>query len=166
MSGLALEIDDGPVSLSLFEMFEPQSNCLVPAQTSSNQQRKKSAISLALELFAVWRLPECDALLNSQPVAQPHAEIPDTFDAANPSSKIGAQQNRICCLIGEPPHHPQAQVDSFGGKKQGFEVGTIARIRVDRRRWSGCLTLLFSRIRDLANASEFWDACAPMASSP
>ena len=56
---LALQIDDGPVFLPLFQVFESQGDGFVPAQTTGKQQRKKRAISFALEVFAVRGLPEC-----------------------------------------------------------------------------------------------------------
>ena len=85
VSCLALQIDNGPVFLPLFQMFDSEANGFVTPQTAGKQQRKNRAISLALKLFAVRGLPEREALLNSQPVAQAHAQIPDPLDAANPS---------------------------------------------------------------------------------
>ena len=95
MSCLALQIDNGPVFLPLFKMFDSEGNGFVTPKTAGKQQRKKRAISLALELFAVRGLPEREALLNSQPVAQADAQIPDPFDTANPSCEIGAKQTGV-----------------------------------------------------------------------
>jgi hypothetical protein len=52
------------VFLTLFQMFEPETNDFMATQTAGKQQRKKRTISLALELFAVRGLPEREALLN------------------------------------------------------------------------------------------------------
>ena len=79
MSCLALQIDNGPVFLPLFQMFDSQANGFVATQTAGKQQRKKRAISFALELFAVRGLPECQALLNvsaSCPSACPDSSRP------------------------------------------------------------------------------------------
>jgi hypothetical protein len=111
--------------LTLFQMFESESNGFVAAQTASKQQGKKRAISFALELLAVRRLPERQALLNSQPLTQAHTEIPRAFDAANPSGEIGAQQTRVGCLIGEAPNGTKAQIDGSWGKQASLEVAAI-----------------------------------------
>jgi hypothetical protein len=86
MSRLALQIDNSPVFLRLFQMFDSEINGFVATQTAGKQQRKKRTVSLALELFTVRGLPEREALLNSQPVAQAHAEISNAFNSANPIS--------------------------------------------------------------------------------
>jgi hypothetical protein len=70
VSCLALQIDNGPVFLSLFKMFDSEANGFVAPQAAGKQQRKKRTISLALELFAVWGSPERKGLFNSQPVAK------------------------------------------------------------------------------------------------
>jgi hypothetical protein len=67
MCCLALQIDNRPVFLTLFKMFDSEANRYVAPQTAGKQQRKKRAISLALELFALRASPERQALLNSQP---------------------------------------------------------------------------------------------------
>src|SRR5580698_11416840 len=103
-------------------MFEPETNDFMATQTASKQQRKKRAISLALELFAVRGSPEREALLNSQPVAQANAQIPHPLNAANPSGEIGTQQARVGCLIGEAPNRAQAQIDRSRGKQAGLKV--------------------------------------------
>jgi len=51
MSRLALQIDNSPVFLPLFQMFDSETNGFVATQTTGKQQRKKCAVSLALELF-------------------------------------------------------------------------------------------------------------------
>jgi hypothetical protein len=126
VSCLALQIDNGPVFLPLFKMFDSETNGFVTPQTAGKQQCKKRAISLALELFAVRGSPEREALLNSQPVAQAHAQIPDPPDATNPSGEIGAQQTGVGCLIGETPNGAQAQIDGSRGKEAGLKVAAIA----------------------------------------
>ena len=40
MSRLSLQIDNGPVFLPLFQMFESQSDGFVPAQTTGKQHRQ------------------------------------------------------------------------------------------------------------------------------
>jgi hypothetical protein len=108
---LTLQIDNGTVFVPLFQMFDSESYGFVATQTAGKQQRKKCAISLALELSAVRSSPEREALLNCQPVAQAHAEVPDPLDAANPSGEIGAQQTGVGCFIGEAPNGAQTQID-------------------------------------------------------
>jgi len=68
----------------MFQLFEPETNGFVTAQPASKQQRKKGTISLALEFAAVRGSTERDALLNSQPVSEAHAQSPDPFDQTNP----------------------------------------------------------------------------------
>ena len=57
VSCLALQIDNGPVLLPSFQMFDSEINGFVATQTAGKQQRKKCTVSLALELFIVWGLP-------------------------------------------------------------------------------------------------------------
>jgi hypothetical protein len=114
------------VFLTLFKMFDSEANGFVAPQTAGKQQRKKRAISLALELFAVRSSPEREALLNSQPVAQANAPIPHPLDATNPSGEIGTQQAGVGCLIGEAPNGAQAQIDGSRGKQAGLKVAAIA----------------------------------------
>jgi len=65
MSSLTLQVDDGLVFLSLFQVFEFQSDGFVPAQTTGKQQRKQRAISFAFQADTVGSLPECDTLLRT-----------------------------------------------------------------------------------------------------
>ena len=76
VSCLALQIDNGPVFLPLFKMFDSEANGFVAPQAAGKQQRKKRAISLALELFAVRGLPEREAL--AQQSASCPSERPDS----------------------------------------------------------------------------------------
>jgi hypothetical protein len=126
VSCLALQIDNGPVFLSLFKVFDSEANGFVAPQAAGKQQRKKRTISLALELFAVRGSPERDALFNSQPVAQANAQIPHPLDAANPSGEIGTQQPGVGCLVGEAPNGAQVQIDGSRGKQAGLKVAAIA----------------------------------------
>jgi len=107
-------------------MFDSEANSFVATQTASKQRRKKHAISLALELFAVRSSLEREALLNSQPISQAQAQVPDPLDAANPSGQIGSQQTGIGCLLGETPNGAPAQVDGSRTKQAGFQVIAIA----------------------------------------
>ncbi len=63
MSSLALQINDGPVFLPLFQVFEPKCDRFVPAQTTGKQQRQERAIPFAFQVLTVGSLPECEALL-------------------------------------------------------------------------------------------------------
>jgi hypothetical protein len=57
MSRLTLQIDNSPVFLPLFQMFDSEINGFVATQTAGKQQREKCTVSLALELFTVRGLP-------------------------------------------------------------------------------------------------------------
>ena len=92
VSCFTLQIDNGPVFLPLFQMFESQTNGFVPAQTAGKQQRQQRTISLALQVFIVGGLPECKALLHGQPVAETDSDVSHAFYSANPSGQIGAQE--------------------------------------------------------------------------
>src|SRR5579872_3629770 len=126
MSRLAFQIDDGPVSLPLFQVFEPECDRFVPAQTTGKQQREKRAISLALQALIVGSLPECQALLVAEPVAEVHSEISYTLYSANSRGQIGAQKAAVCRLVGEAPDGTQAKVDGSRGKQTGLKVASIA----------------------------------------
>src|ERR1035441_4001453 len=96
------------------------------SQATGKQHRQQCAVSLALELFRVRGLPECDALFGRQPVAQAHTQISDSFDAANARSQVGTQQTRVGCLISETPYGTQTQVDGSGSKQPRLEKVAIA----------------------------------------
>ncbi len=70
VSALAIQIDDGPVFLPLFRVFEPKCDRFVPVQTTGKQQRQERAIPFPFKVFAVGSLPECQTLLVAQPVAE------------------------------------------------------------------------------------------------
>jgi hypothetical protein len=125
VSCLALQIDNGPVFFPLIQMFESQATGFVPTQPAGKQQRKKRTISFSLWPFPVRGSPEREALLNSQPVAQAHTQIPDPLDAANPRGKIGTQQAGVCSLIGEAPNGSKTQINGSGGKQSGLKVAAI-----------------------------------------
>ena len=57
VSCLALQIDNGPMFLPLFQMFDPEINGFVATQTAGKQQSKKCTVSFALEPFRVRGLP-------------------------------------------------------------------------------------------------------------
>ena len=126
MSCLALQIDDGPVFLPLFQMLESQGNGFVPAKTAGKQQRKKRAISLALQVLTVGGLPECKALLGAQPVAETDSEISYAFYTANSRGQVGAQEAGVRRLIGEAPDGAQSKVDGSRRKLACFKVAAIA----------------------------------------
>jgi hypothetical protein len=53
MSSLALRIDNSPVFLPLFEIFDSEINGFVATLTAGKQQRKKCTVSLSLEPLTV-----------------------------------------------------------------------------------------------------------------
>ena len=106
-----------------------RANGFVPAQTTGKQQRKKRAISLALQVRIVGSLPECEALLIAQPVAETDSEISYALYAANSRGQIGAQESAVCRFVGEAPDGTQSKVDGSRGKQAGLEVATIAENR-------------------------------------
>jgi hypothetical protein len=57
----------------LLEVAKGKRSDFVPTQSAGQQQGKKSPITFAFELFAVWRLPKRYRLFGRQPVAQPDA---------------------------------------------------------------------------------------------
>ena len=126
MSRLALQVDDGPVFLPLFQVFESQGDGFVPTQTTGKQQRKKRAISFAFQVCAVGSLPECETLLGAQPVAETDSEISYALYPANSSGQIGAQEAGVRCLIGEAPDRAQSKVDGSRRELACFKVGAIA----------------------------------------
>jgi hypothetical protein len=85
--------------LALLEMFEPQADSLMPSQSTCKEDSKKGSISLSFDALVVGRLPKRMALVGSQPVAEPHTQLLDTFYTANTGREIGTEKATIGGLI-------------------------------------------------------------------
>jgi hypothetical protein len=73
VSGLAFQVDDGPVFLSLFQMFESKGDSFVSTQTTGEQECEKRTIAFAFQVLPVGSLPECKALLGIEPIPESDA---------------------------------------------------------------------------------------------
>ena len=59
-------------------------------ESTGQQEGKQCPITFALELLAVWCLPECLPLFGGQPVAKPHSELLNALDSPYSGRQVGA----------------------------------------------------------------------------
>jgi hypothetical protein len=72
-------------------------------------------------------LPQRQALLGSQPVAQTRTQISYSIHASNAGGEIGTQKTRVRRLVGKTPYGAETEVDRTGRKLACFEVTAIAK---------------------------------------
>jgi hypothetical protein len=90
MAALALQVDDRPVFLPLLDVTEIQIDRFVPPKSAGEQDCQECAITFALQLLRVGRIPEPLRLFRRQPIAEPDADLLHSFDASYASSEIRA----------------------------------------------------------------------------
>jgi hypothetical protein len=113
------------VFFALLQVINPQANGFVPPQPTRQQQRKKCSVPLPFEPLAIGRLPKRVSLLDRQPVSKTNTQFLHTFDAANASREIRAEQAAIGSFVREPPHSAQAEVDSSWSQLPGFQIAPV-----------------------------------------
>lgn len=95
MTSFSLEVDDGPVLFSLFQMLNSESHSFVTPQTTSQKKRKESSVPPPLQPGAIWRLPKRQTLFGGEPVTDPHALVSHPLHAPYPSCQVGAQKAAV-----------------------------------------------------------------------
>jgi hypothetical protein len=110
MTALANKVHDGPMFLSLLQVFDSQTGGLVSPQSASQEKSQQGTVTFAFHSCLVRTLPQRTGLLIGQPVSHPHAILLQTLHTPNPGSQIGAEQTAICGLVGQPPNGTQPKV--------------------------------------------------------
>ena len=75
---------------ALLEVADSQLGEFVATESTGQQYRKQCPITFALELLAVWCLPERLPLFGAQPVAEPDAQLLHALDPPYSRSQVGA----------------------------------------------------------------------------
>jgi hypothetical protein len=127
MTGLANEVNDDSMFLSLLQVLHFQIRGLVPSQSASQEKGQQGTVTFALHPCIIRTLPQRTSLFSRQPVSHPHAILLQALHTPNPGSQIGAEQTTICGLIGQPPNRAQPEVDGPGGQPPGFKVTAIPK---------------------------------------
>jgi hypothetical protein len=96
---------------TLLKVADSQPSEFVATESVGEQYGKKCPIPFALDLLAVWCLPECLPLFGGQPVAKPDAQL--LYALASPYSRgqVGAKQPAVCRLVRKTAHGPETKVD-------------------------------------------------------
>src|SRR6185369_13792377 len=74
MAAFAYQVDDGPVFLTLLQMFHRQMNQLGPPQTAAEQQRQHREVSLSPDRIPGRNTQKSLPLLRGEPVSEAYAE--------------------------------------------------------------------------------------------
>src|SRR6267143_1673507 len=104
VASLANQIHNGPMLFALLEMIQCQSHGFMPSQATREQQCEQCAVAFSFQPLMIGCLPKCLGLLRSQPIAEAHSQLLHTFNAANTSRQIGAEETAVGCLVCEPAH--------------------------------------------------------------
>jgi len=91
VTSLPAQIHDCPMPFALLEMANRQAGEFVATEPASKKYGKQCPISFPFDPLAVRRLPERLTLVGAQPVAEPHAELLDTFDSPDSRCQVGAE---------------------------------------------------------------------------
>jgi hypothetical protein len=98
MTGLANEVHDSPVFLSLLQVFDSQIRGLVSPQSACEEKCQQGTVTFTLHSRGVRTLPQRASLLRCEPVSHPNAIFLQTLHPPNPGGQIGAEQTTICGL--------------------------------------------------------------------
>jgi len=126
MSGLADQIDDGPVVFPPLKMGNVQFCRLFAAQPATQEDSEQRPIPLALKRIRVKHLPERSCLIGSEPVPQTDAEVLRPFDSPDAGGKVRAEQAGISGFICEASNGREPAVDRPWRKLTRLQVNSIA----------------------------------------
>src|SRR6266403_5816975 len=107
---------------------DPTSTPRLHAASSRTRAAMRAMLGrVSFQSLMIGCLPKCLALLSSQPIAEAHSQLLHTFNTANASRQIGAEETTVGGLICEPAHGTETQVDGARCKLTGFEMRPIAQ---------------------------------------
>jgi hypothetical protein len=79
----ANQVSDYPVFLADPKIFRSESNQFGPSQSASDEQRQNRPITFASEAVSQWFAEQGLGLIESQPIADPNAEMLGPFDTTD-----------------------------------------------------------------------------------
>jgi len=125
MPGFANEVHDGPMFLSLLQVFGSQFRGLVSPQSASQQKGQDGPVTFALHPSRVGSLPKRAGLLSRKSVSQANTILLHASYAPNSGGQIGAEQATIGGLISQPPNSAETKIDGPRGQAPRFEMAAI-----------------------------------------
>ncbi|MBI1897007.1 MAG: hypothetical protein HYZ57_06975 [Acidobacteria bacterium] len=76
--------------LTLLNVAKIQIDGLVPSKPTRKQDSQECAVTLAPQLFGVWRIPEPLGLFRREPIAESYSDFLDALDTSDAGSEIRA----------------------------------------------------------------------------
>jgi hypothetical protein len=137
MTALANKIDDGPVFLSLLQVFDTQTAASCRLNPQARRRASRATITFAFHACMVRTLPQRASLFIRQPVSHSHTVLFQALHAPNSCGQIGTEQSTICGLVSQAPNGAQPKVDGPGGQSPGFQVTAIPKHHdpIERQPW-------------------------------
>ena len=89
---------------ALLEVIQSQRHRFMPPQAAREQQCEQCSVAFSFQSLMIGCLPKSMALLRGQPIAEAHSQLLYTFNAANTSRQIGAEETAVGSLVCEPAH--------------------------------------------------------------
>jgi hypothetical protein len=111
MAALANKIGNHPVLLPQLDIFDFQRRQFCAPQAAPQENGECGVVPLSAKTANIYGPQKALTLLGRKPIANRHTQPFSTLHAANPSRQICAQEPAISCLVRQPPHCREAQVD-------------------------------------------------------
>jgi hypothetical protein len=122
MATFADQVYDGPVLLSLLQVFHRQVNQFRPSQTTTEQQCQHRKVSLAPDRASGRNVEKRLSLLRSKPVSDPDSELFWTLNSANAGGKLWAEQTAISRFVRQAANRGKTYIDRGCGQVASFEL--------------------------------------------
>ncbi len=126
MPTLSDQVHDGPVALPYLNVVHVQANKFRSPQATAKQYSQHRVITLRSQGRTARPAENHRALVRTEPVPDPEAQLLDAFHAADPSRQFWTQQARIGGFIGYSPDRSQLLVDGVRRQPTRFQVHAIA----------------------------------------
>src|SRR6516225_6990984 len=104
MRSLSNQIDNGPVIVSALNVIKRQVSQLSSAQTPTQQDSQNGSVSFSFQGVWTGELPKVTSRGYRQPISKPHPQFLRSLHSANTGGKLGAQEPRVRCLVGQASH--------------------------------------------------------------
>ncbi len=111
VAGFPDEVDDHPMVLALLNLANLQRNDFRSTQPTAKEKRDDGAIAFLPKRVRGGSREEHFAFSGAQPVANAPTEVRHALDTADACDQFWAQQAGIGCLIRQPPHGSESDVD-------------------------------------------------------
>ncbi len=126
MTSLSSQVNDRPMPFSLLKVADSQTGEFVATESAGEQYGKQRPITFALDLLAVWCLPECLTLFGAQPVTKPQAQFLYALDSPYSRSQARAEQPAVCRLIRKTADRSETKVDGTGSETARLQMHSIS----------------------------------------